>query len=115
MHRPARPPTPTIAELAAEQGVTPFDPATFAFDPPLTDAERDGLLAALAELRGEYGGVEWAVRYDGGAVRVKDDREHAEDCARIVSLSYGTGTAAQVVYRRIGPWMPVDEEEHTDG
>jgi hypothetical protein len=40
-----------LEQLAAEQGVTPFDPDTFRpFDPPLTDQERGEMNDALNEL-----------------------------------------------------------------
>lgn len=65
------------------------------------------LRAALAVL-GAGETVEWAIRYDEGHIRIKDNREHAEDIARIVVLSYGDPTAAEAVWRRVGPWTPVE-------
>lgn len=56
-------------------------------------------------------GTEYAVRYDEEHIRIKADREHAEDCARIVILGYDDPTACQVVSRWVGPWRPVGEDD----
>lgn len=106
---------PTVADIVAEQGVAPFDPATFRpFDPPLTDQEHEDLMDALAEVRGEADETEWGIRYDEGVVRVIRTREDAAECVRIINRNEGP-TAAQLAKRHVGPWLPVDEENRNDG
>lgn len=113
---------PTVAELAAEQGVTPFDPATFVpFDPPLIDAERDGLTDALAELHQ----IEppWAVRVVGF-------NRHPNGTVSSEAIygpfpGYASADAWLTRNReRLGPvqapqlaqmWAPVNEGDDTDG
>jgi hypothetical protein len=96
---------PTVADLAAEQGVTPFDPATFGtFDPLLTEQERDGLLSALEELHNDGMAVwtEWGVHYEKGVTE-----HNNEESARVFAEVHGRPLMRR--QRGVGPWLPVTE------